>query len=266
MNYVIMEGLLKEIVDAKKDELARLKYELPLKEIKNCLRDVEPCRDFLFALSESGKRIALIGEIKKRSPLEGILIKDLRVRELAEKYELAGASAISVITERNFFYGDPEYIKMVKDRVKIPVLRKDFLIDEYHIYESRLIGADAILCIVSILEDSMLSDFMSLSSELSMASLVEIHDEWELERALKAGARIIGINNRDLKSFKVDVNTTLRIIKEVPAGIIVVSESGIRTKNDVKKLIDVGVKAILVGEAIVTAEDMEEKIKELVSI
>ena len=260
-----MTDFLTKIVDMKQEELVSLKYNLPLREIKARIYDMEECRDFKEALIQA-EPIALIGEIKKSSPSKGVLREELSVEDLVETYERSGASAISILTERFFFSGSPDFVGIAKEHTILPILRKDFLIDEYHIYESRLIGADALLLIVTLLEESMLRDFIALASELGMASLVEIHDEWELERALKADADIIGINNRDLRTFEVDLNTTLRVIKEVPQGKIVVSESGINTGDDVKRLINVGVKAILVGEAIMTAKNPEEKIKELLTI
>lgn len=260
-----MEGFLAKIIEHKKVELAEGRVRLSLKEIKVRIRDIEPPRDFYTSIMPTTDRtIQLIAEIKRRSPLKGLLIEDLKVDDLARRYEEAGASAISMITERGFFSGEPEYIGIAKGVTKIPVLRKDFLFDEYQIYESRCLGADAILLIVSILEQSALSDFISLSSELGMSSLVEVHDERELERALKANAEIIGTNNRDLTTFKVDINTTLRVMKEMPGEKIVVSESGIYNRGDVRRLMNAGVHAILVGEAIVTSKDVGEKIRELI--
>ena len=260
-----MEGILAKIVENKKEELTGGRVRLPLKEIKALLRDAEAPRNFLTSITPSkDKPVQLIAEIKKRSPSKGLLVEDLKVDDLARRYEDSGASAISVLTEKRFFSGEPEYIRIVKKVTKTPVLRKDFLFDEYQIFESRYIGADAILLIASILETSALSDFISLSSELGMSSLVEVHDERELESALKADAEIIGINNRDLTTFKVDINTTLRVKKEIPSGKIIVSESGIYNRRDVQILIDAGIHAILVGEAIVTAKDAGAKIKELI--
>ncbi len=260
-----MENLLAKIVENKKAELKENKSRLSLKEIKVQLRDVEPPRNFSKAISEPKENtLNLIAEIKKRSPLKGTLIEDLKAEYLAKRYEYAGASAISVITEERFFEGSPAYIKVAKNAAKIPVLRKDFLIDEYHIYESRYLGADALLLIVAILDSSVLSDFIGLSSELGMSTLVEVHSEQELEMALKADAKIIGINNRSLRTFKVDLNTTFRIIKEIPDGKIVVSESGIYSRDDVDRLADAGVNAALVGEAIITSGNVSKKIKELI--
>ena len=260
-----MENLLTKIVENKKEELREDKLKLPLKEIRARLRNLEPPRNFSKAISAPReKTLNLIAEIKKRSPLKGTLIEDLKVDDLAKRYEDAGASAISVITEKRFFEGNPEYIDVAKNAAKIPVLRKDFLINEYHIYEARYLGADALLLIVAILDSSVLSDFIVLSSELGMSALVEVHSEQELEKALKTNAEIIGINNRNLRTFKVDINTTFRIMKEMPDGKIVVSESGIYTRDDIKRLADAGVKAALVGEAILTSGDVSKKIKELI--
>ena len=260
-----MEGFLAKIIENKKEELTEDRVRLPLKEIKARLRDIEPPRNFYASITPIKDRpVKLIAEIKKRSPVKGLLIEDLKPDDLARRYEEAGASAISVITERRFFSGEPGYINIAKRATKIPVLRKDFIIGDYQIYESRHIGADAILLIASILEPSALSDFIALSSEIGMSSLVEIHNERELEGALKADAKIIGINNRDLTTFKIDINTTFRIMKKVPEGKIVVSESGIDSRDDVQRLADAGIHAILVGEAIVTSKDVGGKIRELI--
>ncbi len=260
-----MESLLAKIVERKRKDLAQVKANLPLRELMAGIRDVEPPRDFFKAVSSiESRHINLIAEIKKKSPVKGVLIEDLKVDDLAKRYEDAGASAISVITEENYFSGNPEYIGVVKKAAHIPVLRKDFLIDEYHIYEARYLGADALLLIAAILEQSALSDFISLSAELGMPVLVEVHNEREIEKALKAKAEIVGINNRDLTTFNVDINTTFRVIKEVPQGKVIVSESGINNSDDVKMLRDAGVHAILVGESIVTAKDVGKKIQELI--
>ncbi|MBI5192734.1 MAG: indole-3-glycerol phosphate synthase TrpC [Nitrospirae bacterium] len=263
-----MENLLIQIVENKKNELKEDKLTLPLKELRSRLGDIEPPRNFRAAISEpKGQSLNLIAEIKKRSPLKGTLIEELKVTTLSKKYEEGGAAAISVITEKKFFEGSPEYINMAKGASKLPVLRKDFLIDEYHIYEARYLGADALLFIAAILEPSVLSDFIALTSELGMSSLVEVHSEKELEKALKADARnlmIIGINNRNLRTFKVDINTTFRIMNEIPDGRIIVSESGIYSRDDVKMLADAGVNAVLVGEAIITSGNVVKKIKELI--
>ncbi|MCC6543023.1 MAG: indole-3-glycerol phosphate synthase TrpC [Nitrospirae bacterium] len=259
-----MEGLLAKIVERKKEGLSQVKARLPLRELIPRLRDLEAPRDFFNAvLNRSNSCVNLIAEIKKKSPVKGVLIEDLKVDDIAKQYEEAGASAISVITEEDFFSGNPEYIAAAKKAAQIPVLRKDFLFDEYHIYEARYLGADALLLIAAILEPSSLTEFISMSSELGMPALVEVHDERELEKALRAEAQIVGINNRDLKTFNVDINTTLRIIKEIPRDKVIVSESGIYSNDDIRVLGDAGVHAVLVGESIVTAKDVGEKIKEL---
>ena len=259
-----IEGLLAKIVERKREGLSRVKARLPLRELTSRLRDLESPRDFFKAISDrSNHRVNLIAEIKKKSPVKGVLIEDLKVDILAKQYEEAGASAISVITEENYFSGNPEFIGIAKKAAKIPVLRKDFLFDEYHVYEARYLGADALLLIAAILDPSPLSEFISLSSELGMPALVEVHNERELEKALKAEAQIVGINNRDLTTFNVDINTTMRIIKEIPREKVIVSESEINTYDDVRMLGDAGVHAVLVGEAIVTAKDVSGKIKEL---
>ncbi|MBI5406799.1 MAG: indole-3-glycerol phosphate synthase TrpC [Nitrospirae bacterium] len=263
---VTVGGILSKIIEGKREELIECRTRLPLKEIKSHIRGVDPPRDFCAAISSNtdDRGIRLIAEIKKSSPSKGLLISDLKVDDLAKRYEEAGASAISVLTERRFFSGGPENIGIAKENAKLPVLRKDFLFEEYQIYESRYIGADALLLITAVLEPSALSDFILLAEGLGMSSLVEVHDERELEKALKADARIIGINNRDLTTFKVDIETTFRVIREIPKGKVVVSESGINSRKDVEKLKNIGVHAILVGESIVTSKDVGEKIRELI--
>ena len=259
-------GILSKIIEGKREDLIECRKRLPLKEIKSHIRGVAPPRDFCAAISSKtdDRHIRLIAEIKKSSPSKGLLISDLKVNDLAKRYEEAGASAISVLTERRFFSGGPENIGIAKESAKLPVLRKDFLFEEYQIYESRYIGADALLLIAAVLEPSALSDFILLTEELGMSSLVEVHNEREIEKALMADARIIGINNRDLTTFKVDIETTFRVIREIPRGKVVFSESGINSRKDVEKLKNIGVHAILLGEAIVTSKDVGEKIRELV--
>jgi indole-3-glycerol phosphate synthase len=191
------------------------------------------------------------------------LRREFDVVELALLYERAGAAAISVITEEDFFCGSPEYVKVVRDAVSLPLLRKDFLFDEYQIYESRILGADAVLLIVAILDDIRISQLTRLAKELGMTALVEVHNEKELERALNCGCSLIGINNRNLKTMEVDVGIAKRMLKRIPSGITVVVESGIRSREDVERFEPLGVDAVLVGEAIVTATDLRQKIQAL---
>ena len=206
----------------------------------------------------------LIAEIKKASPSAGVIKEDFSVEKIAEAYKMAGVDAISVLTDKKFFQGEIKYLNTAKNIVDVPILRKDFIIDEYQIYESRAYKADAILLIVRILERSQLADYLAMAAELGMAVLVEVHSEKELDQALYCNAEIIGINNRDLDTLNIDIETSLRIKGEVPKDKIVVSESGIRTRNEVKKLYKYGIHAILVGEILMKSDNIESKIRKLV--
>ena len=201
--------------------------------------------------------------MKQASPSKGVLLEDADPVGLAGLYEQAGARAISVLTDHRYFKGTLDDLTSISQTVAVPCLRKDFIIDAYQIHEARAAQADAILLIVRILSDQQIKDYMALAGELGMAALVETHDAGEIERALNVGAHIIGINNRDLSNFAVDIKTTLELRKLVPGGHVLVSESGIETRDDVLALEDGGVDAILVGEALVTSRDINAKIQEL---
>lgn len=215
-------------------------------------------------ISVSGQ-MNLIAEIKKASPSQGIIREDFDVLRLAKFYREAQVSAISVLTEDKFFLGRPEYLKQVADNVDVPVLRKDFIIDQGQIYESHYLGASAVLLIVAILGDQKLQDFIKLAGRLDIDCLVEIHDEHELERALKSGAQIIGINNRNLRTLQVDLNVSERIIPRIPKGKIIVAESGIKTSDDVRRLRELGAHAVLIGETFMRGkdEDIKQTVKEI---
>jgi len=218
-------------------------------------------KDFFAALS--GPDLRIIAEVKKASPSKGVIRPDFDPLAMAFAYEKNNAAAISVLTEENFFLGKLDYIKLIKDHVKIPVLRKDFILDEIEVYESRAIGADAILLIVAILEEKRLGELISLTEDLSMTPLVEVHDREELEVAIKVGARLIGINNRDLKTFKTNIKTTGELAPLVPHDRVMVSESGINTVEDIKKIRAAGVNAFLIGEALAREKDVGKKLREL---
>ena len=269
--------ILDDIVDAKTEELAGRKQTVPLTALQERIRIQfleEP--DFTAALKGDGVR--LIAEVKKASPSRGVICPNFDPIELARTYAHSGASAISVLTEQRYFGGSLEHLsaisqEMEKLRVggaevdengrKIPVLRKDFIFDPYQVYESKAYGAAALLLIVAILSDNQLTELLTLSHELGMKCLVEVHNEAEMERAIMSGAQIIGINNRDLKTFAIDLETTRRLRPLIPQDRIVVSESGIKDRGDVEKLQQWGVDAMLVGEALVTAGDVAEKVREL---
>ncbi len=256
--------ILDTIVAHKLKELKQDQEQAPLSALKSKIGDLPPTRDFRSALV-TPNRVNLIAEVKKKSPSKGIIREDFDPVEIARTYATNGASAISVLTDGEFFAGALAYLTAIRGAVHLPLLRKDFTIDEYHIYQARLAGADAILLIVSILTLEQLREFIDIARRIGLASLVEVHTAEELELALQAGAEIIGINNRDLKTFHTDIATTFRLRASIPSDKIVVSESGINTAADVAKLKEAGVNAILVGESLMRSPDIGQKIRELLS-
>jgi len=256
--------MLNKICSYKQAEVASRKAVTSLSALEERIKEARPPRSFRQALRMEG--VSLISEIKRRSPSKGTLTEDVDPLELGKLYESAGARAISVLTDQEFFGGTLDDLRAVRHAVSIPCLRKDFVIDEYQVYEARANSADAILLIVRILSDAQLQDYQQLADALGMACLVETHSAAEIERALDAEAHIIGINNRDLDTFEVNLETTLKLKKLVPGGIVLVSESGIHTREDVKALEDGGVDAILVGEALMTSPDVKGKIKHLLGL
>lgn len=252
-------NILDKIVATKREEVARL---LPkLGSIRQAAASRKDYRDFAGAL-RLDEGVALIAEIKKASPSAGLIAPNFDAIRIARDYEAAGASALSVLTDEKYFQGRIEYLQLIRDAVHLPILRKDFIIDELQVYESAGRGADAILLIVAILDDRQLRDYRALAEHLRMAALVEVHDERELERAMNTGAAIVGINNRDLKNFSVNVKTTERL-----AGMcgdrIKIAESGIHERADVERVAAAGVDAILVGESLMRSKDIAGKVKEL---
>uniref|UniRef100_A0A7V1EIX7 Indole-3-glycerol phosphate synthase n=1 Tax=candidate division WOR-3 bacterium TaxID=2052148 RepID=A0A7V1EIX7_UNCW3 len=251
--------ILKVIVESTKNEIGKKKS---LKPIKNLLKTGnEERRDFKKIFKEGS--MALIAEIKRSSPSTGTIINGLDIEKFALIYEKSGADGISVVTNEKFFSGRNEDIKIVKSSTSLPVLRKDFIIDEYQIYESCGFCADAILLIACILSPEQLKEFVRLSHKLGMAVIVEVHTTDDLKKALNTDTEIIGINNRNLNNFAVDINISLNLIEKVPERYYTVSESGIKKGEDVRKLKDAGFDGILVGTSILKADDITEKIKEL---
>lgn len=224
--------------------------------------EVGPPRGFQAALT-SYPGVALIAEAKKASPSKGVICPDFDPVRIAREYEAGGAQAVSVLTDEKFFQGSLAYIPLVRRAVGLPVLRKDFIIHEAQISQSRAFGADAILLIAAILETNQISDFLALSRELGMDALVEVHDEHELEKALAAGCTLIGVNNRNLKDFSMDLTTTFRLKKLIPNTIPLVSESGIRDLDDIRRLTEAGIAAVLVGETLMRAGGREQAVREL---
>ncbi|MCX7981612.1 MAG: indole-3-glycerol phosphate synthase TrpC [Syntrophales bacterium] len=243
---------LEKIIETKKLEIAAAKERLSMNMLVEMAENLPPVRSMLSALS-SGE--AIIAEIKRRSPSRGMLAPHVDVEKLASLYEKNGAKAISVLTDKEYFGGSLDDLSTSRKKVNLPVLRKDFIIDPYQIYESRLIGADCILLIADILSEESLSSFLARAAYLGIECLVEVHNRDSLDRALNCGANLIGINNRDLKTFEVDIKTTLELLPLVPKGITIVSESGIRTRKEIEELSKAGVKAFLIGETLMTAPD-----------
>lgn len=256
--------ILDEIVAKNLEELEEKKRILPLSELEKMVLNAPEPRDFADAISREG--IQLIAEVKKASPSLGEICADLNPVRVAMAYAKYGASAVSVLTEPRYFKGSLNSLSRIRNALcdsAAPLLRKDFLTEPYQVYESRVYGADALLLIVAILTPSRLKELLELSRALRMECLVEVHSEKEVETALKSGARIIGINNRDLATFKVDISTTERLRRFIPPDCIVVSESGIKTHDDIIRLKSLGVNAVLIGEALMSAPDIRAKIKEL---
>jgi indole-3-glycerol phosphate synthase len=252
--------ILDDIVRHKKQEVEKHKKEVPLNHLMQ-MPNTE-VRDFKKALQKQG--ISIIAEIKKKSPSAGMIRENFDPKKIAQIYERYGASAISVLTDATYFGGKTEHLIEVKNTVQIPVLRKEFIIDTYQVYESRAIGADAILLIAGILSDHQLKSFLQLAKEIGLSCLVEVHNRDELFRVLHTNADVIGINNRDLKTFNVNIQTSLQLKMEIPDPIITVSESGIHNREDVELLEDVGFDGILVGESLVRSENIGEKLLNLI--
>jgi indole-3-glycerol phosphate synthase len=259
-------NILQKIIEKKKERLHFVKAKVSFNEIKSMASDIEELKDFKTAVKRANGRIRLIAEIKKASPLQGVIRKDFDPLKIAIVYSEKNVDAISVLTEEDYFEGKLEYIKGIKRIVDKPILRKDFIVDEYQIYESKAYGADAILLIASVLGRNQAADYFHLAGELGLSVLIEVHDFKELEMVLMIEADLIGINNRNLTTFDVDFNTTLKLKSEVPPGKVVVSESGIKTRDDVLKLEGAGVDAILVGTVFMQADVIERKIDALLGM
>lgn len=267
-------NILEEIAEKTKVRVEAQKKIIPLEEIKQmameCVEREVACHttqnvqgtSFEEAIAKEG--LSFICEVKKASPSKGVIAEEFPYLEIAKDYEVAGASAISVLTEPFYFQGKSEYLKEITEEVSIPTLRKDFTVDEYQIYEAKTLGASAILLICAILDDEQLRTYREIADSLHMASLVEAHDEEEVKRAMKAGARIIGVNNRDLKTFQVDIHTSIRLRSLVPKDILFVSESGIKTEEDIKELVANGVDGVLIGETMMTAPNRREQLEKLI--
>ena len=262
-------NILQEIAERTKARVEAQKKIVPLEKIMETVgahcaqpqtNEVRPCK---FEKALKSNDIALICEIKKASPSKGVIAEDFPYLDIARDYEAAGAAAISVLTEPYYFRGDDRYLREIADTVSIPLLRKDFTIDRYMIYEAKLLGASAVLLICSILGQEELAEYIGIAHSLGLSALVEVHTEAEAGMALSAGARIIGVNNRDLKTFKVDITLSERLRKLVPPDVIFVSESGISSPDDIKRLREIGADAALIGESIMRSGDKKAEISRL---
>lgn len=256
--------ILDTIIEHKRAELAAEQANIPLRTLEAQAQDMPPTRDFRGALT-GDRNVKLIAEVKKRSPSKGIIRADFDPVSIAETYVRNGAAAISVLTDRHFFAGEIAYLRAIRETVDVPLLRKDFTIDPYHIYQARVAGADAILLIVAVLTPEAVRYFMAVAASLSLACLVEVHTREELDIALDVGAQIIGINNRDLRTFHTDLATTFALRKAVPADRVVVSESGIYSRADVRRLQESDVQAMLVGESLMRSADIGEQVRHLLN-
>ncbi|CAM3970901.1 indole-3-glycerol phosphate synthase TrpC [Paenibacillus alkaliterrae] len=257
---------LDKIVATKQSEVEALSTRFQLAEAENQISKLEACRGFEHALTASGRNrsMGLIAEVKKASPSKGLIRPDFEPTTLAAAYEAAGADCISVLTDRDYFQGSNEFLRAVRDTVKVPLLRKDFTIDHRQIYEARLIGADAILLIAAILTPSQLGEFHDLAKSIGMDVLVEVHNQEELEGVLELNkATLIGINNRDLKSFVTDLKTTETLIGFMPGNVTVISESGIAGKPDMEYLQSIGAHGVLIGEHFMRHDDVGQAVNDL---
>ena len=254
--------ILDKIIRWKRGEIVRHKRTRPIEVVRAETTLASPPRDFAAALRVPG--VSLIAEVKRASPSKGLLRHDFDAVALAREYEANGAAAISVLTDQHFFQGNLGHLQAVRQNAGLPVLRKDFILDPYQVYETRAAGADAVLLIVAVLGDGDLKALYRLVRELGMAALVEVHNVAELERALKIAPRVVGVNNRDLRTFKVDLETTAHLRPLVPTDVILVAESGVHTRDDVARLAAIGADAMLVGESLMRAKDVGRKVLELV--
>jgi indole-3-glycerol phosphate synthase len=256
-------SILKKIVELKKERLPYAKEKASIAHLRAVIKDLPMPLDFEQALKRQDGQIRFIAEVKKASPSKGLIRQDFNHKTIATVYKENKVDAISVLTEEDFFQGRLEFLANVKSISLLPVLRKDFIFDDYQIYEARANQADAILLIAAILDEKQAEEYLHLSKEVGMAVLFEVHDHLELEMALRINAPVIGINNRNLKTLQIDMNTTLELKKEIPVDIIIVSESGIRTRDDVLRLEQAGIDAMLIGTSLMEAADIGRKIEEL---
>lgn len=261
----IMKNILEEIAARTRERITKEKSCISVSELENRIQEVNKNAGqkitFLQALQKDG--MSYICEVKKASPSKGLIASDFPYLAIAKEYEQAGASAISCLTEPFYFQGADQYLREISAAVQIPVLRKDFTVDEYMIYQAKSLGASAVLLICAILDDGELRAYRQLAKELGLDALVEAHDEYEVDRALNLGAEIVGVNNRDLRTFQVDMNNSIRLRKMAPDNVVFVSESGIRTPEDIRLLYENKVDAVLIGETLMRSPDKKAALESL---
>lgn len=263
-------NILEEIAEKRKIDIENRKKRISLEEIKEraerlAKKELEEKGDFEFSFQKNISRLGInfICEVKKASPSKGLIAEDFPYVRIAQEYEAAGAAAISVLTEPEYFLGRDEYLQEISKKVSIPLLRKDFTVDEYQIYEAKVIGASAVLLICTLLSDEQLKSYLEIAEKIGLSVLTETHDEREVGRALQAGAKIIGVNNRDLKTFTVDIQNSIHLRKLVPLDILFVSESGIKTAEDIAALKENGTNGVLIGETLMRSSDKKAMLNKL---
>lgn len=254
--------ILDEIAENTKRRVAEAKEKISLEEVKKKAYKL-PKGDFKFEKTLAKPELSFILECKKASPSKGVIAENFPYLDIAKDYEKAGCDAISVLTEPKWFLGKNKYLQEIAREVSVPVLRKDFTVDEYMIYEAKILHASAVLLIVAILSEEQLKKYLNICNELGLSAIVEIHDETEAEIAIKAGARIIGVNNRNLKDFTVDMDNTRKLRDKIPENILLVSESGMKGAEDIKKVKSMGINAVLIGETLMRAENKKETLMKL---
>jgi indole-3-glycerol phosphate synthase len=257
-----MATILDKIVATKPQEIAAARAITSAAVLEQQIQGMRPCRDFFAALAAEGP-IKLIAEVKKASPSKGVIREDFQPLEIAQAYEQGGASCLSVLTDESYFQGSLEYLRQIQQQTSLPVLRKDFILDSYQLLEARAAGADAVLLIAECLDDCNLRKLYNETIELGMTPLVEFYEPENLSRVLDAGATLIGVNNRDLRTFEVDLNHTIRMREQIPDDCLLVGESGIFTHADVRRLEDAGVDALLVGESLMRQDNIETAVRSL---
>ncbi|MCU0879144.1 MAG: indole-3-glycerol phosphate synthase TrpC [Pirellulaceae bacterium] len=257
-----MSTILDKIVDTKREEIARARAAMPLERLRDQLADAPPIRDFFAPLAADGP-IRLIAEVKKASPSKGVIRPDFDPVAIARDYAAGGATCLSVLTDEVYFQGRLDYLRQIRAAVELPLLRKDFILDTYQLVEARVAGADAVLLIAECLDDCQLRKLHNEAIELGLVPLVEFYEEANLPRVLEAGAQLVGVNNRDLRTFEVDLEHVVRMRRLVPAETVLVGESGIHTREDVLRLEMAGIDAMLVGESLMRQADVRTAVRQL---